>query len=152
MKHILYAEDREDDVFFLRRACRRSGLHDAVTIHTVADGESAIDYLRGSREFADRAIHPMPDLVLLDLKMPRRTGLEVLEWLRARPEFTSLPAFLLTSSNQQSDIQRAVALRATGYLTKPTSIAELAQLVTDMGQVLGIGAAPAAPASSAPQR
>lgn len=147
MKHLLYAEDREDDVFFLDRACRRAGLHDRLAIHAVRDGQLAVDYLRGTGGFADRQAHPLPDLVLLDLKMPNRSGLEVLEWIRRDNAFTGLPVYLLTSSNQQSDIQRASALGATGYRTKPSDISELARLVRELARAIGIDVSEEGPTS-----
>ena len=138
MKSILYAEDREDDVFFLRRACRRAGFDGVMQIHSVNDGQMAVDYLTGAGVYADRTRFPRPDLVLLDLKMPRRSGLEVLEWIRAQPEMTELPVFLLTSSNQQADIERASALGANGYFIKPGGIGELATMVDELANAVGV--------------
>lgn len=138
MKSILYAEDREDDVFFLRRACRRAGFDGELAIHSVSDGQMAVDFLAGAGAYADRAKFPRPDLVLLDLKMPRRSGLEVLEWIRAQPDMSGLPVFLLTSSNQQADIERACALGANGYFIKPGGIGELATLVEQLANAAGV--------------
>lgn len=140
MKSILYAEDREDDVFFLRRAGRRAGFDGVLQIHSVNDGQMAVDYLSGTGGYADRTTFPHPDLVLLDLKMPRRSGLEVLAWIRAQPGMTELPVFLLTSSNQRADIERAGALGANGYFIKPVGIGELVAVVEQLA--IAVGARP----------
>jgi CheY-like chemotaxis protein len=149
MKSILYAEDREDDVFFLRRACRRAGFDGVLQIHSVNDGQLAVDYLVGTGDYADRTKFPLPDLVLLDLKMPRRSGLEVLEWIRGQPGMIELPVFLLTSSNQQADIDRASALGANGYFIKPGGIGELATMVEQLAIAVGVRLPTAAGATTA---
>lgn len=132
MKTILYAEDREDDVFFFNRACQRAGVTPHARVQVVPNGGRAIDYLAGSGAFADRAQHPRPDLVVLDVKMPVKSGLEVLAWIRAQPEFAELPVYLLTSSNQESDMQRGARLGANGYLIKSGDLAELARMVGEL--------------------
>jgi CheY-like chemotaxis protein len=138
VKTILYAEDREDDVFFVRRACRRVGLEPFLCIASVRDGQAAVDYLAGVGPYADRERHPLPDLVLLDLKMPHRSGLEVLDWIRRTPPHTELPVFILTSSNQELDMQRASALRANGYIIKPGGIGDLASRLEEIAGVTGV--------------
>lgn len=113
---ILHAEDDENEAFLLAYALRkRPGLF---KLQQVGDGEVAIDYLAGHGEFADRFRHPLPSALLLDLKMPRRNGFEVLEWLRAHPGFERLPVLILTSSERPEDKARALKLGATAYLTK----------------------------------
>jgi CheY-like chemotaxis protein len=77
---ILLVEDREDDLFFMRRALKQSGVRNP--LHVVSDGAKAIEYLSGLGDFADREEHPLPDLVILDLKMPGKDGFEVLAWIR----------------------------------------------------------------------
>jgi CheY-like chemotaxis protein len=132
MKTILYAEDREDDVFFFNRACKRAGIAGRVDVRTVPNGAVAIEYLRGGGEYGDRGRHPLPDLVVVDLKMPVKSGLEVLEWIREQPALRPLPVYLLTSSNQDSDLQRATQLGADGYLIKSGGLHELTQMVADL--------------------
>src|SRR5258706_12776145 len=114
---ILLAEDDENDVFFLRRALARSGLGNPLI--AVRDGQEAVDYLAGIGPYADRASHPLPGLIFLDLKMPRMNGFEVLLWLSSRPEFGELPVVVLTSSAQDSDIRKARELGADDYQVKP---------------------------------
>src|SRR5258706_11064320 len=103
-KHcILLAEDDRDEVFLLRRAFRQAGLpHD---IFEVRDGAATIEYLKGTPPFNDRARYPLPQLLLLDLKMPKVNGFEVLAWLETQAEFGSLPAVVLSSSVFLADSQ-----------------------------------------------
>jgi len=93
---ILVAEDDENDVFFLRRAFLKAGL--ANPLVAACDGQAAVDYLEGTGVYADRKSYPLPGLLLLDLKMPRKSGLEVLTWLRERPELSQIPVVVLSSS------------------------------------------------------
>src|SRR5262245_28825507 len=119
LQPVLYAEDEDNDVFLMRRAFERAGVENALQV--VGDGTKAIQYLSGAGEFADRRRFPMPCLVLLDLNLPRRSGLEVLKWLREQPALQELPVVMLTSSLQDCDIGSAYNLGANGYLVKPPS-------------------------------
>lgn len=114
---ILYAEDDENDAFLMQRAFRKLDL--AYPLQIVGDGKEAISYLSGAAPFSNREQFPLPCLVFLDLNMPKKHGLQVLEWIRAQPTFTHLPVIVFTSSNQLSDISRAKALGASGFLIKP---------------------------------
>ena len=125
--HILVAEDDPTDAYFFQRAFRRAGL--PITLHFVSDGQEVIDYLHGEGQFADRKAHPLPQLVLLDLKMPRVNGFEVLEWVRQRPGFKGLQLVIFSSSDEPKDMNRAYALGANWYLVKPHSMEELTALV-----------------------
>lgn len=116
---LLYVEDEADDVFFMREAFVRERV--AVDLREVGDGALAMAYLAGEAPFADRARHPLPDVVLLDLNLPRRSGFEVLEWLRARAEFAALPVVVFSSSGRPEDRERAGRLGATEYVLKPSS-------------------------------
>ncbi len=120
---ILVADDDQNDVFFLRRAFQKSGAAHAV-IH-VSDGQEAIDYLLGEANYRDRARFPIPALLVLDLKMPKVDGFDVLEWLKTRPEFESLPVVVLSSSSREDDVQRARTLGAADYRVKPADFDEL---------------------------
>ncbi len=124
---VLYAEDDENDAFLMQRAFRQLAIPNPLEI--VADGKLAVEYLRGTGAYADRQQHPMPCLVLLDLNMPGKSGLEVLKWLRAQPAISTLPVVVLTSSNQQTDIHRAYIQGANGYLIKPGKPNELLAMV-----------------------
>ena len=117
---LLVVEDNHDDVFLLQRAFKRAGL--SVPIHVARDGREAMHYLRGEGDFRDRARYPLPIFVLLDLKLPFFTGLQLLEWIRDEPALKRLPVVILTSSSQPSDINRAYDLGANSYLVKPSSI------------------------------
>jgi CheY-like chemotaxis protein len=124
---ILVAEDDSADAYFLQRAFSRSGI--PVRLQFVRDGQEAVDYLRGEGPFADRSVHPMPHLVLLDLKMPRLNGFDVLEWIRQEPAFKHLMVVIFSASDEPRDIGRAYTLGANEYLVKPHSIEELNRLV-----------------------
>jgi CheY-like chemotaxis protein len=121
-------EDEPNDVFLIERAFRKCDSQHS--LHSVNDGEQAIAYLSGAREFADRQKYPIPSLVLLDLKLPRRSGLEVLAWLRSRHDsLKRMPVIVLTSSKQTSDVNRAYELGANSYLVKPVAFDGLFELV-----------------------
>ena len=125
--HILVAEDDPTDAYFFQRAFRRAGL--PVTLHFVRDGQEVLDYLQGSGQFADRTLHPRPQLVLLDLNMPRLDGFQVLTWIRKQPSLHHLQVVIFSSSDEPKDISRAHALGANSYLVKPHSMDELMALV-----------------------
>jgi CheY-like chemotaxis protein len=124
---ILVAEDDENDLFLIRRAFQKAQLENP--LHVVQDGEAAIDYLKGELVLGrEQNILPIT-LVLLDIKMPRINGFEVLTWIRGQPEFNHLPVVMLTSSQESSDINRAYALGANSYLVKPASFATLVEMM-----------------------
>jgi CheY-like chemotaxis protein len=119
---ILVAEDDEYDVEFLRRAFAEAGLHNPV--HTAPDGQFAIDYLSGAGEFADRVRFPLPCLVLLDLKMPRKTGLEVATWIRNQPQYCGLPVIMLSSSVNPTEVVEAYQRGVNAFVAKPMGTPE----------------------------
>ena len=127
---ILLAEDDVNDVLLVQRAFQKSSI--ANPLQVVRDGEEAVAYLRGNLQYADRDRYPLPVLLLMDLKMPRRSGLEVLVWLRQQPGLKRLPVVVLTSSNQSPDINRAYELGANSYLVKPAGFDSLVQLVKNL--------------------
>lgn len=120
---ILLVEDNADDVLFWELASARAGL--ATAVQVAQDGVEAINWLSGDPPSDGRR----PTHVLLDLKLPRKSGLEVLAWLRQRPEYERLPVIVLTSSQEKSDILRARELGITTYLVKPVSLPELVEMV-----------------------
>ena len=127
---LLVAEDDENDVFFLQRAFQQAKIGNP--LHVVRDGQEAIDYLSGDGKFSNRTQYPLPHLFILDLKMPRKTGLEVLGWLHEQSELRCLPVLVLSSSAQRTDIERAYELGANGFVLKPASLekrVELAKLI-----------------------
>src|SRR5947207_15017530 len=103
----------------VRRSFTKASLQG--TLDVVDDGDKAVAYLAGHGGFADRARHPLPVLLLLDLKLPRRSGLEVLAWVRQQPTLKRLPVVVLTSSEESADINRAYDLGANSYLVKPVA-------------------------------
>src|SRR4030095_8087254 len=107
-KPILYAEDDPNDIFFMQRAFKQAGIVNP--LHIVTSGTLAIDYLAGSGPYANREEHPLACLVLLDLNMPGKSGLDVLKWIRTQPRISTLPIVVITSSTQDSDIHRAYLL------------------------------------------
>ena len=127
---ILLAEDDPNDVLLIQRAFQRSLV--ANPMQVVRDGEEVLAYLKGEDPFSDRERHPLPVLMLMDLKMPRKTGLEVLEWVRQQPGLKRLPIIVLTSSNQSPDINRAYELGANSYLVKPAGFDSLLELVKNL--------------------
>jgi CheY-like chemotaxis protein len=114
---ILLAEDNEDDVFLMQRAFAKARVPNPIRV--VTDGEQALTYLRGEGVYADRNLHPFPGLLLLDIKMPRMNGLEVLSVIRNDPRLKRLVIIVLTSSNQARDIDGAFEMQANSYLVKP---------------------------------
>ena len=124
---ILLAEDDRNDILLFQRALGKTRMMNPV--HIVRDGQEAIGYLNGEAPFTDRDRYPLPVLLLLDLKMPRKTGFEVLEWVRGKPGLKRLPAVVLTSSNQSADVNKAYDLGANSYLVKPHAVEDLLSLV-----------------------
>jgi CheY-like chemotaxis protein len=113
---ILVVEDREDDILLMRRAFDRASVSNPIQV--VRDGEEAIAYLIGEGQYANRDEYPLPVLVLLDLKLPRKDGFEVLSWIRSEPGICGLPVVVLTSSNQIRDVNRAYQLGANSFFVK----------------------------------
>jgi len=128
---ILLVEDDPADVFRIQRAFRKADITSPMQV--VDDGEKAIHYLSGQALYQDRDCYPLPVLVLLDLKLPRRSGLDVLNWLRNESDTKLLPVVVLTSSEQQSDIDQAYAAGANSYLAKPPSPTELLEMARTIG-------------------
>jgi CheY-like chemotaxis protein len=120
---ILHVEDDPNDVLLVERAIKKSNA--PAVLRSVSDGDKAVSYLKGEESFANREQHPLPDLVLLDLKMPRKSGLEVLTWIREQNHFRGLPVVIFTSSKHEQDISRAYDLGANSYLVKPVGFDSL---------------------------
>ena len=128
---ILLVEDDGNDALLATRALRNSGALQRV-IH-VSDGEQAIKFMSGAPPYTDRAAYPLPNLVLLDLKMPKLTGFDVLEWLQDRPELASrIPVIVLTGSVYDEDRRKAKELGAVGYQIKPLGFSELVDFAKNL--------------------
>jgi CheY-like chemotaxis protein len=117
---ILHVEDRPEDVYLLQYGFSQAGITNPVQV--AADGQEAIDYLAGNGKYADRNQFPLPGFVLLDLKLPIKMGMEVLEWIRQQPALKSLIVIILSSSIFESDIKRAYELGANAFLVKPADL------------------------------
>jgi CheY-like chemotaxis protein len=125
MEHVLLlVEDDDADALLVGRAIRKAQI--SVRVERVRDGDEAVDYLDGRRGYADRTAYPRPAIVLLDIKLPRRDGFEIITWLRAQPTPLCRTAIvMLTSSGRPVDINRAYELGANSYLRKPEEHGEL---------------------------
>ncbi|HTG11587.1 MAG TPA: response regulator [Candidatus Eisenbacteria bacterium] len=127
---ILLVEDSPDDALLIQRAFRKANLANPVQL--VRDGEEAVAYLSGAAPYDDRGRFPLPVFMLLDLKLPRRSGLEVLAWLRQESAVRRLPVVVLTSSRESVDVNRAYDLGVNSYLTKPVGFEALMEMVKNV--------------------
>ena len=126
-RQIILAEDNDDDAFLTMRAMESAGI--SQPIHHCRDGQSVIEYLEGllaEREKLGES--DLPDLLLLDLKMPRLGGMEALKWIRQNEAFKSLVVLALTSSSEERDVKAAHQLNINAYLVKPSSLSEMIDL------------------------
>ena len=123
---ILLVEDNEDDVFLMKRALEGAAVSNPLTV--VEDGQAAIDYLSGTDQFHDRTKYPLPAIVFLDLKLPFKSGHEVLAWIRQQPELHSVIVVVLTSSGEPSDLSKSYQLGANSYVVKPPTAPQLLEM------------------------
>jgi CheY-like chemotaxis protein len=128
---ILLVEDNEDDVVLIQRALRKGGID--APVHVACDGDEAIAYLSGTGKYHDSVHYPLPTVVLLDIRLPRKNGLEVLEWLKSHDELALLPVVMFTNSAEEVDIRQAYKLGANSYLKKPYTLAETTTLLQTIG-------------------
>mgnify|MGYP001769381218 FL=1 len=126
---ILLVEDDPGDVLIAKEALEQSKL--ANNLHVAVNGEEALAFLRHDGEFADR---PKPDLVLLDLNLPRRDGREVLAEVKADPELRRIPVVILTTSQAEEDIIKSYDLHANAYVTKPVDFAQFVKVVQQIDE------------------
>jgi CheY-like chemotaxis protein len=128
---ILIVEDNSDDVILLKRAFAKAGVSNP--LHTVSSGRQAIQYLSGEGPFADRERFPIPSVILLDLQMPDGDGFDVLQWIRNKFPQGGLLVVVLTRVEEIKKINRAYALGANSFLTKPSNPEELQELINIFG-------------------
>jgi CheY-like chemotaxis protein len=148
---ILLVEDDESDILLLRRAFRNARI--ANPLVEVRDGQAAIQYLAGEGPYSDRARYPVPFLMLLDLRLPKLSGFEVLAWIRDQPDLAGLISVVLTASDHVRDVTKAHDLGANSYLVKPGNFDELVEMVKRIkGHWLIVDRLPGLPASSAAPR
>ena len=124
---ILLVEDNPKDVFLVQRAFRKAEI--LTPLKVVSDGDAAVQYLAGDSPYCDRTAYPLPVLVLLDLKLPRRSGAEVLSWIRQEPSLKRLPVVALTSSREYADVNRVYDLGANAYIVKPPDFDQLVHIL-----------------------
>jgi CheY-like chemotaxis protein len=130
-KTILLVEDNLDDVDLTLRALKKNNIRNEVTV--VYDGAEALDFLFGTGKYADRDLTVMPTVILLDLKLPRVDGLEVLRQLRANELTKLLPVVILTSSKEEQDIVNGYSLGVNSYVRKPVDFNQFAEAVSHLG-------------------
>ena len=131
MPAILLVEDDPNDALIAQRAFKQAGVPHWII--RLPDGEEAIKYLSGKGQYSDRKANPLPVLVLLDLKMPKITGFDVLTWIRTRPELASIPVVILTGSGLERDRAEAQKLGAVGYEIKPVDFNALLNIIHSIG-------------------
>jgi CheY-like chemotaxis protein len=124
---ILIAEDNPDDLLLMERAIKKAEIRGQV--HSVSDGEEAVRYLEGNGKYGNRDAYPIPTLTFLDLKMPRASGFEVLEWMRRHPDCQVFPTIVLSSSALEIDVRKAYDLGANTFFVKPGTFAELVSML-----------------------
>jgi CheY-like chemotaxis protein len=126
VRTILVVEDNPIDVMLLERTFRQLELWDRV--HVVNDGLAAIQYLSGEAQFSDRATFPLPYVIVLDLKLPKRSGFEVLSWIRSNSSLQHLPVVIFTSSKDSEDVTKAYQAGANSYISKTPDQDELGRI------------------------
>lgn len=129
---LLLIEDDPNDIILFEKAVKKNKL--PVVFSVVRDGEKAISYLSGRGKYKNRKDYPLPNLIVVDLKMPRKSGFEVLEWIKGHPKLKNIPVVVLSSSKQPQDVKLAYRLGTNSYLVKPIGFKELHKLVEILGQ------------------
>lgn len=130
-RSILLVEDNEDDVILIQRALKKGGI--AAPVHIARDGDEAVDFLTRADQFRETRSTSLPTMVLLDLKLPKRNGFEVLQWIRSHVSLAQLPVVVFTTSTQHSDLERAYGLGANSYLKKPVTMGQTTELLRTVG-------------------
>jgi CheY-like chemotaxis protein len=137
---ILLVEDDPNDVWLVRHAFQSANISNPLRI--VNDGQEAIDYLKGNGAYSDRGAFPLPKLVLLDLKMPRLNGFDVIGWMRRHYPWKLTPIIILSSSALPQDVNRAYELGANAYMVKPADYRALERLFRTIADFWNAGETP----------
>lgn len=124
---VLLIEDDENDILLMQRAFSKARIE--IEVEVIRDGDAAVEYFSHHIANSDSSYKNLPWLILLDLKLPRRSGLEVLAWIRQHSQFRVIPIVVLTASNESQDIQTAYDLHVNSYLIKPINFKDLVQMV-----------------------
>jgi CheY-like chemotaxis protein len=127
---VLLVEDDANDISLFERAFGRTGFPHH--LETVRSGEEAIAYLSGQGLYTDRQKYPLPTLLLLDIKMPRKNGFEVLGWIRDDPRLAPLRVIMLTASPRAEDVNRAYRMGANSYVVKPVGASGLTAILASL--------------------
>lgn len=134
---VLLVEDDLNDIFLVKRAFKIAQIENPLQI--VTDGQEAINYLKGEGKYADRQTYPLPKLMVMDIKMPRRSGFEVLEWVKGKGgPLRRIPIVIVSSSDNPSDINRAYELGANAYMVKPMEFRAVEHLFNVITQYWGL--------------
>ena len=129
---ILMADDDEDDILLVRDAFERSRLINE--LYTVLDGVELMDYLNHRGKYAKPASAPRPDIILLDLNMPRKDGRQALKEIKEDPQLKDIPVIVLTSSKGQTDILKSYLLGANSFVTKPVTFESMCEIIKKLGE------------------
>lgn len=128
--NILLVENDPNDILFIQQAFCQAEV--TVTLQVVEDRDTAVDYLSGVGEYADRDRYPLPAVILLDLKLPRCSGIEVLTWIKQQPIIKRIPVIVLTSSRETADINQSYDLGVSSYLVKPVTFKALSDMIVTL--------------------
>ena len=129
---ILLVEDNPRDILLIQRAFGKAGIINPLQV--VNDGDAAVLYLSGEEPYSERSHYPLPALILLDLKLPRRSGAEVLMWLRQQPILKRMPVVVLTASREYADVNHLYDLGANAYIVKPFAFNDLVKIIDTINQ------------------
>jgi CheY-like chemotaxis protein len=133
---VLLVENDLNDIFLVKRAFKMASLQTPLQI--VTDGQEAIHYLRGEGKYSDRQAHPLPKLIVMDIKMPRLTGFEVLEWIKHDGLLRRIPVIIVSSSESPDDINHAYELGANAYMIKPMNYRQVEHLFESITHYWGL--------------
>jgi CheY-like chemotaxis protein len=133
---VLLVEDDLNDIFLVKRAFKMAQLENPLQV--VTDGEEAVHYLSGQGKYSDRDTHPLPKLIVMDIKMPRMTGFDVLEWIKTDGPLRRIPIIIVSSSDRPEDVNRAYELGANAYMVKPMNFRDVQHLFESITHYWGL--------------